>query len=123
MKRLLLLCSFVFALVAPNVFAQGTHADEVVLQFEIHKDGAVLGRPVLRMRIGHEATLAVNNVPTFTVSPSRPDAQTVMIVCEFKAADAKPILRMKLRGQEQNTAKVLIGNDSFELRAAVLPSK
>lgn len=126
MTRLIVLCAFAMALAGPKALAQATHthADEVWIEFEIHKNGALVAKPSLRMKMGGEATISFNNVPSFTVVPTQADAKTVTLVCEFKSPNTQPDrLTLKLTGQEQNSGKVSVGKDSFEIKAAIQPVK
>ena len=120
MTRLMVLCAIAVALAGPKAVAQATHADEVLINFEIHKNGALVAKPSLRMRMGGEATVALNNVPSFSVVPTQADTKTVTLVCEFKSPNTQPgRLTIKLTGQEQNSGKVTVEKDSFEIKAAV----
>jgi hypothetical protein len=123
MKRLIALCSFAVAVAGYSVVAQTGHADEVLIQFEIQKNGTLLGKPSLRMKNGGEATVTINNGPAFTVVPTQTDPQTFMLVLEFNRPDAKPTLRMKLKGEEPNSATVAVGKDSFDIKASIRQMK
>ncbi len=123
MTRLLLMGALVIALVLPVVSVQATVQDEVVLQMEISKNGSLVARPTLRMRIGGgKALLAINNGPTLTVELVRSEG-VVEAICEFQFSDgAKPTLRMKL-GQEPASAKVVAGKDTFDIKIDLRPPK
>jgi hypothetical protein len=124
MTRLIVLCAFAVALAGPKLVAQATQADEVLIKFEIHKNGALIARPWLRMKTGGEAMVRVDNGPSFTVVPTQTDAKTVTLLCEFKSPHTQPdTLTFKLTGQEQDSGRVAVGKDSFEIKAAVQSMK
>jgi hypothetical protein len=119
MKSLVAFCAFAVALAGPRMAAQTGHADQIVIQFEIQKNGAVVAKPTLRMKADGQATVTIDNGPAFTVVPTQTDPQTFILVLEFKRPDASPTIRMKLKGQEPNSATVTVGKDSFEIKASV----
>jgi len=118
MSKLIALCAFAVAFAAPELAAQTSRADEVVIQFEIQKNGTTVAQPTIRMHLGGEATVASDTVPHFTVVPTQPDAQHYILDLEFALPNARPILRLRLTGQEPRTATLTVGNDSFEIKAS-----
>jgi hypothetical protein len=122
MTRLLLLCGLGIALVFPIVSAQTETPNEAVLQFETIKNGTLIGKSILRMKLGDKVPLLVNNAPRMMVEVARHDGITEA-VCEFDAADDKnPTMRMKL-SQEPRSATVVIGKDIYEVKIALTPPR
>jgi hypothetical protein len=123
MARLLLLGGLVLAFVVPVVSAQVASTDEVILQFDISKNGSLVARPMVRMRVGYQASFDVKNGPTkLSIDTVRHDG-VIEAICEFQFADGtKPTLRIKL-GQEPASAKVPVGKDTFEIKVAMSQPK
>jgi hypothetical protein len=96
----------------------------VLIHFEIQKNGTTVGEPTVRMHLGGEAAVPLRTGPSFTVVAAHPDGQTYILDLEFTLPDAKPIIRIRLDGQEPKTATLTVGPDSFDISASVLqPSK
>jgi len=89
-----------------------------LIQFEIPKNGTTVAQRTVRMHLGGEATIASDTVPHFTVVPTQPDAQHYIVDLEFTLPNARPLLRLRLTGQEPRTATLTVGGDSFEIKAS-----
>jgi hypothetical protein len=119
MTKFVVLCAFTVAFGGPALVAQTTRADEVLIQFEIQKNGTVVAEPTVRMHLGGEAAVPSRTVPPFTVVATHPDGQTYILDLEFSLPDAKPIIRLRLGSQETKTATLTVGADALDITASV----
>lgn len=121
MTKCLSLCAALVLSLAAIVGAQDAQVakEQFRLQFEISKNGTVVARPVLKLEAGKAGSIALNDGLTFTLTPSRIDANTVRITCNVEIDNARPQLRFDLRGQEQGSGSITFGGDSFDIKAAV----
>lgn len=84
MKRSLLLVGVVILCVVPGLRAQNTSNQEIGLEFEISKNGAVIARPsIVVATSGTKATVPLIGGTTFSVTPTRIDADTVRLALEL----------------------------------------
>lgn len=101
-KRVLLLVAIVASCVVPGLASQARPAgpDEILLKFEISKNGQVIAQPSIRVaKSGTTATLPLANTgTTFTVTPTRIDGNTVRLAMD-----------------------VTVGAEGLEIKASVVP--
>lgn len=100
-KRSLLLVGVVVLCLVPGLTAQNTGpvSQEIGLQFEISRNGAVIARPsIVVAASGTRATVPLAGGTTFSVTPTRIDADTVRLSLELT-----------------------VGKEAVEVKASVLP--
>jgi len=113
LKRLSLALAFVF-LVAPLIAAPG----DLKLQFEIYKNGTLIGNPMLTVEDGGTASMSLPNVVDMVFTPSRIAQDKVAIVFELTAAGKTIRPRIVLVKEEQGVLSWKPASDSLELRVA-----
>ena len=113
LKRLSLALAFVF-LVAPLIAAPG----DLKLQFEIYKNGTLIGNPMLTVEDGGTASMSLPNVVDMSFTPSRlaQDQDKVVLVFELTAAGKTIRPRIVLLKEEQGVLSWKPASDSIELR-------
>jgi hypothetical protein len=111
LKRLSLALAFVF-LVAPLIAAPG----DLKLQFEIYKNGTLIGNPMLTVEDGGTASMSLPNVVDMVFTPSRIAQDKVAIVFELTAAGKAIRPRIVLLKEEQGVLSWKPASDSIELR-------
>ena len=98
MKRSVLLVGVVVLCLVPGLTAQNA-GQEIGLQFEISKSGTVIARPsIVVAASGTKATVPLVGGTTFSVTPTRIDADTVRLSLELT-----------------------VGKEAVEVKASVLP--
>jgi hypothetical protein len=110
LKRLFLVPAFVL-FVAPLVAAPG-----VRLQFEIYKNGTLVGTPMLTVQEGGKASLSLPNFVDGSLTPTRIAQDKVAIVFELTAAGKTIRPRIGLLKEEQGVLSWKPASDSLELR-------
>ena len=123
---------FLFAAIvlclAPVALAQ--HApvpkERFRLRFEVSKNGAVVAQRLFRIESGRASTIVLTSGTTFTLTPSRIDANTVRVDCESKVEAVTPRVRrvfqhsrFNLQGRHPGFSSFSFGGDSYEIRATV----
>src|SRR5258708_672865 len=121
MTKFMSLCAAVVLSLASAVVAQNTQVakEQFRLQLEISKNGTVVAQPILSLEAGSAGTIALNDGPAFTLTPSRIDADNVRVTCDVQLNNVTPQLRFNLRGQQQSSGSITIGRDFFDIKAAV----
>jgi hypothetical protein len=111
LKRLFLVPAFVL-FVAPLVAAPG----DLKLQFEIYKNGTLVGTPMLTVQEGGRGSLSLPNFVDVTLTPTRIAQDKVAIVFELAAAGKTIRPRIVLLKEEHGVISWKPASDSIELR-------
>ena len=111
LKRLSLALAFVF-LVAPLIAAPG----DLKLQFEIYKNGTLVGTPMLTVQEGGKGSGSLPNFVDVSLTPTRIAQDKVAIVFELTAAGKTIRPRIVLLKEEQGVLSWKPASDSLELR-------
>ena len=113
MKRLFLALTFVLW-VAPLVAGP----EDLKLQFEIYKNGTLIGTPMLTVQEGGRGSLSLPNVVEVSLTPSRIALDQVAIAFELTATGKTIRPRTVLLKEEQGVLSWKPGSDLLELRVA-----
>jgi len=111
LKRLFLALTFLLVVV-PLVAARS----DLKLQFEIYKNGTLIGTPMLTVQEGGRGSLSLPNVVEVTLTPNRIAQDQVAIAFELAAAGKTIRPRIVLLKEEQGTFSWKPASDSIELR-------
>jgi hypothetical protein len=90
------------------------------LSIQIQKNGTVIARPQISMKVGGEAKIPVGDAASCTVAPTRTDATTLEVTLAYTDQDSAPVLRMRLVGHEKNSATVRLGANTLVFDVTVL---
>jgi hypothetical protein len=113
LTRLFLALTFVLV-VAPLVAARS----DLKLQFEIYKNGTLIGTPMLTVQEGGRGSLSLPNVVEVSVTPSRIAQDRVAIAFELTATGRTIRPRIVLLKEEQGVLTWKPASDLLELRVA-----
>ena len=115
LKRLFFAVTFVVS-VAALIAAPG----DLKLQFEIYKNGTLIGTPVLTVQEGGKGSLSLPNIIDVSLTPTRTaqDQDTVAIAFELTAAGKTIRPRIVLLKEEQGVLSWKPASDLLELRVA-----
>lgn len=118
--RLLLLCAAITLVVSPRMGAQSKPKDDViVLDMQVQKNGTVISRPTVSMKVGGDATLPIGDVGSMTVTPTCTNATTIELTWKYTDRDVSPTLQMRLSGHEKASATLHLGAHTLVFDAAV----
>lgn len=120
LKRLLVLLAL-----APVVGISLGAQESIRLQFEIYRNGSLVGSPTVTGRDGTSASMSVDSGFDLTFTATRIAEDKVSVAFEIALDDKSIRPRVVLLNQEQGTIswKSASGSDSFEVRVSVTPGK
>ena len=113
LKRLFLALTFLLVVV-PLVAARS----DLKLQFEIYKNGTLIGTPMLTVQEGVRGSLSLPNVVEVTLTPNRIAQDQVAIAFELTATGKTIRPRIVLLKDEQGVLSWKPASDLLELRVA-----
>jgi hypothetical protein len=117
----LLLCGLAVSLLAPGGFGQDSATKEQIrLQVEVSRNGAVTDTWTVRTTVGTAVTIPITSQPTLSLTPTRVDAETLNVRIDAKASTAKQPAELDLRGHEPGSVSMALGRDSIELKMSLL---